>query len=154
MGQSDARDWILDFVRELRLDTGHVLPVRPFGHKVMGLNPVLKENVFSELDRLAEEGIFDKREDDYFLTEQGRTLLYMEDADSSREWIISFAKKSRLDTGHSLPARPFALQVNKLNPVFKEAVYTELDSLAAEGFFDNREGDYFLTEQGRTFLYK
>lgn len=74
--------------------------------------------------------------------------------DRVKEDILSFMAESRADAGHSLAARQFYSQrVQRYTPPEQDSVVPALQSLVADGYLEEREGNYFLTENGLSRIY-
>lgn len=74
--EEEMKSYILSLARELNLDTGHVLPARVLFHRTINFNPKQREALEPAINKLIEEGVFEERDDQAFLTDKGRDILY------------------------------------------------------------------------------
>ncbi len=70
-----------------------------------------------------------------------------------KQMILGMAVEFRLDTGHSFPMRPLGSRMHRMNPKQKDALVPAFEELTKEGYFEERDGHYYLTEQGRNWIY-
>jgi hypothetical protein len=74
--------------------------------------------------------------------------------DRIKEDILSYLAESGADAGHVLAMRPFYHQrVMHYSPPEQDALTSALESLVADGFLEERNGSYFLTENGLSRIY-
>ena len=68
---------IKDFLREMKLRAGDVLPAKPFAHQRLAkYNPKQKSALDDALSELVSEDVLEKRDEDYFVTETGYKEIY------------------------------------------------------------------------------
>jgi hypothetical protein len=72
----DMKAFLLNMAKELNLDEGHTFPIRLLMTKMTRMNPKEKEAIEPAFDSLVIDGIFEKRDDSYFLTENGKNTIY------------------------------------------------------------------------------
>jgi hypothetical protein len=72
----DMKHFLLKMAKELNLDEGHTFPIRLLMTKMTRMNPKEKEAIEPAFDSLVIDGIFEKRDDSYFLTENGKNTIY------------------------------------------------------------------------------
>jgi len=74
--------------------------------------------------------------------------------DRVKEDILSFLAEHGADAGHVLAMHPFYHQrVIHYSPPEKDSLPAALESLVADGLLEERNGNYFLTEQGLSRIY-
>ena len=74
--EEEMKSYILSLASELRLDVGHVLPMRVLFHKTINFNPKQREALEPAINALIEEGYFEERDGKALLTDKGRDTLY------------------------------------------------------------------------------
>ena len=74
--EDEMKRYVLSLAKDLRLDTGHVLPMRVLRKKTINFNPKEQEALARAIDALIEEGVFEKRDGKPFLTDRGKNVLY------------------------------------------------------------------------------
>ncbi|CAD5268934.1 MULTISPECIES: hypothetical protein [Halomonadaceae] len=74
--EDEMKSYILSLAADLRLDTGHVLPIRVLLHRTLSFNPKQREALQPALNTLISEGYFEEKDDKAFLTEKGRDAIY------------------------------------------------------------------------------
>lgn len=73
--------------------------------------------------------------------------------DEMKSFVLSFSRQYNLDTGDLLPARPLALKAISLNPKQQEALEPAITALVNDDIFEEKNGQYYLTANGRNVLY-
>lgn len=73
---AEMKQYLVSFIREMNLDTGHALPSRTLMSRSLRFNPRQKEALVPALEELVKDGFLEKRDDSYFLTELGREKIY------------------------------------------------------------------------------
>lgn len=74
--EDEMRQYILSLANELNLNEGHVLPMNVLFHRTINLNPKQREALEPAINKLIEEGIFEERDGNAFLTAKGKDVLY------------------------------------------------------------------------------
>lgn len=72
----DMKQFVLSFIRELKLDVGHALPEKPLFAQFIRLNPKQKDALLPAIEELGKDGVLEKKGDSWLLTPAGRDLIY------------------------------------------------------------------------------
>lgn len=74
--EDEMKSYILSLAADLKLDAGHVLPVRVLSNRALNFNPKQQEALEPALYALIAEGYFEEKDGKAFLTEKGRDAIY------------------------------------------------------------------------------
>jgi hypothetical protein len=100
-------------------------------------------------------GLTDDADCDIPAGEQGTAPQFQEiDLRDIRDEIITWARERGMDAGHAFPVLPFFRQrADRYSPPERDAVEPTLKALVVEGVFEQRSGQFHLTEKGMDIIY-
>lgn len=150
---------ILSFMAESGADVGHALAERPFYfQRAINYTPPEKDQIGPALGSLVSEGLLEKRNSSYFLTENGFACIYpggeAQAVDEVIADILDSFRSSGARIGAVLNARAFNVTYAiQYNPPKKRAIEKAVAALVQEGVLEQRQDNLFLTQTGYERIY-
>lgn len=150
-----VKQQILKQFEQQKADAGHALNSRGFiMNEVNTWNPKQQDALNDGIAALESEGLIENKDGTPFLTEKGVDYIYPDIGNTVKDAILSYFTKSNARPDHAFNTKAFMLNhVSNWNPKQKQGLEPAMQSLIEDGFVEERENGYFLTQVGYDNIY-